>query len=106
MDIQFASLWESTADQMGDHPALVSGNLVRSWNEYDDRAARLAMMLTEKGLGDNSKVGLYLHNSNEYLEAQYSVFKIKGVPVNVNTGLFGSGMGCELSVSIINSHST
>jgi len=84
MDIQFASLWESTADQMGDHPALVSGNLVRSWNEYDDRAARLAMMLTEKGLGDNSKVGLYLHNSNEYLEAQYSVFKIKGVPVNVN----------------------
>ena len=26
----------------------------------------------------------YLHNSNEYLEAQYAVFKIKGVPINVN----------------------
>jgi fatty-acyl-CoA synthase len=27
---------------------------------------------------------LYLHNSNEYLEAQYSIFKIGGIPINVN----------------------
>ena len=40
--------------------------------------------MSKNGLGDDSKVGLYLHNSNEYLEAQYSVFKIKGVPINVN----------------------
>tara|TARA_B110000014_G_C20126586_1_gene600803 strand:+ start:5954 stop:7573 length:1620 start_codon:yes stop_codon:yes gene_type:complete len=84
MDMQFASLWESTADQLGDHPALVCGDVVTSWKDYDDRAARLAMLLTEKGLGDDSKVGIYLHNCNEYLEAQYSIFKIKGVPINVN----------------------
>lgn len=82
--MQFASLWESTADQLGDHPALVCGDVVTSWKDYDDRAARLAMLLTEKGLGDDSKVGIYLHNCNEYLEAQYSIFKIKGVPINVN----------------------
>ena len=44
----------------------------------------LPTLLTNSGLGDDSKVGLYLHNSNEYLESQYSVFKIKGVPINVN----------------------
>ena len=32
----------------------------------------------------DSKVGLFLYNSNEYLEAQYAAFKMRGVPVNVN----------------------
>ena len=84
MDMQFATLWESTADMMLDNPALICGDSVRSWKEYEDRAARLAMLLTKHGLGDDSKVGLYLHNNNEYLEAQFSVFKIRGVPINVN----------------------
>ena len=77
MDMQFATLWELTADMMLDNPALICGDSVRSWKEYEDRAARLAMLLTKHGLGDDSKVGLYLHNNNEYLEAQFSVFKIR-----------------------------
>ena len=32
----------------------------------------------------DSKVGLFLYNCNEYLEAQYAAFKMRGVPVNVN----------------------
>ena len=36
------------------------------------------------GLGHDSKVGLYLYNCNEYLEAQYAAFKLRAVPVNVN----------------------
>lgn len=82
--MQFASLWESVTDKMLDHPALICGDTVRTWQEYDDRASRLAKLLTNYGLGDDSKVGLYLHNNNEYLEAQYGIFKIKGVPINVN----------------------
>ena len=84
METQFATLWERTSDLIPEKPALISGGITRSWKEYDLRAACLASVLTEHGLGDNSKVGLYLHNSNEYLEAQYSIFKIKGVPINVN----------------------
>ena len=84
MEAQYASVWERNSDVIPDKIALICGNNEVTWKEYDNRAARLASLLSEAGLGDDSKVGLYLHNSNEYLEAQYSVFKIKGVPINVN----------------------
>ena len=41
-------------------------------------------MLSAHGLGPESKVGIYLHNSSEYLEAQFAAFKIRGCPINVN----------------------
>jgi fatty-acyl-CoA synthase len=84
LEAQYASVWERNSDVIPDKIALICGDNEVTWKEYDDRAARLASLMTNSGLGDNSKVGLYLHNSNEYLEAQYSVFKIKGVPINVN----------------------
>jgi fatty-acyl-CoA synthase len=84
MERQFATLWESIADVIGDSPALTHGDLTRTWTEYDDRAARLAQAMVDAGLGADSKVGLYLYNSNEYLEAHFAAFKFRGVPVNVN----------------------
>ena len=84
MEIQYASVWEKNSDAIPDQIALICGDNEVSWKDFDDRAAKLATLLDENGLGDDSKVGLYLHNSNEYLEAQYAVFKIKGVPINVN----------------------
>ena len=71
MEVQYASVWEKNSDVIPDKIALICGNNKVTWKEYDDRAARLASLLSEAGLGDDSKVGLYLHNSNEYLEAQY-----------------------------------
>ena len=85
MEAQYATVWERNSDVIPDKIALICGDKQVTWKDYDDRAARLAQVLTEAGLGDDSKVGLYLHNSNEYLEAQYSVFKIRGVPINVNS---------------------
>jgi fatty-acyl-CoA synthase len=84
LEAQYASVWEKNSDVIPDKIALICGDNEVSWREYDQRAAKLATLLTNAGLGDDSKVGLYLHNSNEYLESQYSVFKIKGVPINVN----------------------
>ena len=84
MEAQYATVWERNSDVIPDKIALICGDKEVTWREYDNRAARLATILSEAGLGDDSKVGLYLHNSNEYLEAQYSVFKIRGVPINVN----------------------
>ena len=84
MEAQYASVWEKNSDVIPDKIALICGDNEVTWREYDQRAAKLATLLTNSGLGDDSKVGLYLHNSNEYLESQYSVFKIKGVPINVN----------------------
>ena len=84
MEKQFATIWESIADSIGDSPAVTQGTVTRTWSEYEQRASRLASALVDAGLQPQSKVGLDLYNSNEYLEAQFATFKFRGVPVNVN----------------------
>ena len=84
MEKQFATIWESIADSIGDSPAVTQGTVTRTWTEYEQRASRIASALVDAGLQPQSKVGLYLYNSNEYLEAQFATFKFRGVPVNVN----------------------
>ena len=82
MEMHFATIWESIADAIPDAPALTHDTTTRSWSEFDDRAARIASALVAAGLGPDSKVGLYLYNGNEYCEAQFGVFKMRGVSVN------------------------
>jgi fatty-acyl-CoA synthase len=84
MQANLATLWESLADRIGEREALVCGEQRRTWHAYDDRAARLAGGFAAAGVKADSKVGLYLYNSNEYLEAQFAAFKLRAVPVNIN----------------------
>ena len=84
MELHYATVWESIADTIPDETAVVHGDTGRTWAEYDERAARLAAAFTAAGLGPDSKIGLYMYNGNEYLEAQYAGFKLRGVPINVN----------------------
>ena len=84
MELHYATIWESIADTIPDATAVVHGDTVRTWAEYDERAARLAAAFNAAGLGHDSKIGLYMYNGNEYLEAQYAGFKIRAVPINVN----------------------
>ena len=84
MDFHFATAFELIADTVPDEPALICGDAIRSWGEFDDRAARIAKVLGEHGLGHDANVGIYLHNSNEYSEAHHGIFKIGGCPINVN----------------------
>jgi len=79
-----AEIWEAAADAVPDAPALIHGSLRRTWGEYEERAARIAAGLAAAGLTAGAKVALYAYNCNEYLEAQFGVFKIHGVPINVN----------------------
>lgn len=80
----FATIWESISDEIGDHDAVVTGLNRRTWTEYENRSARLSQVFLDAGLGPGSKVGLYLFNGNEYLEAQFAAMKIRGVPININ----------------------
>lgn len=80
----FAELFEKVAALVPDRPALISHAMQRSWREYEDRAARLAAMLMAHGIAPDAKVAIYGHNSPEFLEAQFAVFKARAVPVNVN----------------------
>ncbi|HBA94414.1 MAG TPA: acyl-CoA synthetase [Acidimicrobiaceae bacterium] len=82
--LNLASAWEAIADEVGDSSAVSVAGRHYSWTDFDDRAARLAGTMLEHGLGPDSKVALYLYNGNEYPEAQYAAFKVRGIPVNVN----------------------
>ena len=84
MEFHFATIWESLADALPEHTAVVHGDCRFTWEEYDTRAARIAAAFDAAGLVPDSKIGLYLYNCNEYLEAHYAAFKMRGVPINVN----------------------
>jgi fatty-acyl-CoA synthase len=83
-DMHFATAYEAVADAVPDVPALVHADVARTWAQYDERAARVASALVAAGLQPDSKIGMYLYNSSEYLEVQLGGMKMRGVPVNVN----------------------
>jgi acyl-CoA synthetase (AMP-forming)/AMP-acid ligase II len=84
MEWNLATAFESVCDALPDRIALIQGDRRVSWRSFDDRAARVAAAFTAAGLGPDSKVASYLYNCNEYTEALYATFKMRGVPVNVN----------------------
>lgn len=84
MNLHLANLWEALADRQGDQIALCHGQRQVSYREYEDRAARLAELLTTNGIKRGTKVGIYCMNRPEYLEAQFAAFKIGATPFNVN----------------------
>ncbi len=84
MTFHFASAWEAVAQLYPDRLAVICDGKALTWREYERRGAKVAALLEAYGLGTDSKVALYLHNSNEYLEAQFGIFKIGGCPINVN----------------------
>src|SRR5688572_21934947 len=84
MEMHFATVWESIADAIPDHPAIVQGDRRISWAQMDERAARLAAAFSAAGLGLGSKIAMYLYNCPEYIETNYAGFKIRATPVNVN----------------------
>lgn len=84
MEMHFATVWEAIADRTPDRPAITQGDCTRTWAEYDDRAARIAGAFAAAGLGHESKIGLFMYNSNEYMEAQFAALKLRGVPININ----------------------
>ena len=84
MEMHWATVWESVADVLPDAPAVTNGDDTRTWADFDERAARVAAALSAAGLEPQAKVALYLYNGNEYLEAQFGAFKMRGIAINVN----------------------
>jgi len=84
MERNFATLWESIADAIGDEEAVVQGPVRRTWREFDDRAARFAGALATAGIGPGAKVGQLLHNCPEFLDTWFGALKARAIPFNVN----------------------
>ena len=61
--------WRSSADVMADKPAIAHRDRTLTWKEYDERSARLAEHLADRGIGQGSRVCIALYNGLEYMEA-------------------------------------
>lgn len=79
-----ADLWEAVATKVGDRPAVTEAALTLSYRELDERANRLAHVLTAQAVAPGDHVGVYLLNGIAYAEALLACFKIRAVPININ----------------------
>lgn len=84
MHYNIADLFESVADAVADRRALVCGEQRRTFSELDERANRLAHFFSAQGIGAGDRIGLYLQNGAEYVEAMLAAFKLRAVPANMN----------------------
>lgn len=89
MSWNMADLFESVVDTIPEREALVvpdapGGPRRFTYAELEARVNRLAHALVERGVAPGDKIGVYGHNSNEWVEAQWAAWKIRAVPVNVN----------------------
>jgi 3-oxocholest-4-en-26-oate---CoA ligase len=79
-----ADVWEAIAASQPGTPALIQGDRVITWAQFDERADALAAHFIAKGLGHQAKVAGYLYNGPEYLEAYFAAFKGGFAPANTN----------------------
>ncbi len=84
MPWHLADIWEAYARQIPDSPALIHGDRVVSWSEFDDRADRLAAWLAAQGFGAEAKVAILSRNRIEFMEVYFAAIKIGSTPFGVN----------------------
>lgn len=80
----YANVWESVAAAIPDEPAIVQGERVVSFAEFEAQADALAAHLLAAGLPQQAKVAVYATNCPEFLIAYYAAFKAGLAPFNVN----------------------
>jgi long-chain acyl-CoA synthetase len=85
MGLNLASLLTASAERTPEAPAIRLGDVELSYRELDERSARLATLLREKGVGQLDRVGVMLPNVLEFPVAYYGVLRAGGtvVPMNV-----------------------
>ena len=80
----YAPIWESVAEAQPDQPAIVQGEDMLHWAEFDRQADALAAWLLGRGLCRQSKLAAYMPNRAEYLVTCYAGFKAGFAPININ----------------------
>jgi 3-oxocholest-4-en-26-oate---CoA ligase len=83
-DWNFADAWEAVAELVPHAPAVVQGEHLLRWHDFERRADAVARFLIDSGVKAQDKVAQYLYNAPEYLESVFAAFKAGLVPVNTN----------------------
>jgi long-chain acyl-CoA synthetase len=84
MTLNLASLLIESAEESPGAAAIRLGEVELSYADLDDRSARLASLLREKGFEAGDRVGVMLPNVPEFPVAYYGVLRAGGVVVPMN----------------------
>ncbi|TYK50847.1 acyl-CoA synthetase [Actinomadura decatromicini] len=79
-----ADLLELLAAAGPDRPALVAGDVRRTFRQLNERASRVGHHLAAAGVRPGEHVAILAHNRAEWIESMLGAFKIRAVPVPVN----------------------
>ncbi len=107
-DPQLPDLIELNADARPNHPAVICGDLSRSWREFAADVARMGAALTELGVTRGDRVVVLMQNGYEMLLAMLGTVHAGAVAVPLNVSVSDEGMLSMISDSdaraIIASH--
>lgn len=85
MDWNFGDLLDATAATVpGDRPALIRGDTVVSWAEFDARTNRVARAMLAAGLPVGARTAILARNIPEFIEIACAAFKARLSHVNIN----------------------
>ena len=84
MHENFATILETVAEQRADRTAVTRGAVSLTWQQLEERAARLAAFLADRGVGTDDRVAIALYNGPGYIETLFAALKLRAVPVNIN----------------------
>jgi acyl-CoA synthetase (AMP-forming)/AMP-acid ligase II len=84
MHENFATILETVAEQRADRTAVTRGDVSLTWQQLEERAARLAAFLADRGVGTDDRVAIALYNGPGYVETLFAALKLRAVPVNIN----------------------
>jgi acyl-CoA synthetase (AMP-forming)/AMP-acid ligase II len=79
------SLLTQAARSAPQHPAVVYGDLRRTYREVNERADRMASALERAGIGKGDRVAILQHNCPELLETLFAIFKAGATAVPINS---------------------
>jgi long-chain acyl-CoA synthetase len=84
MGTNLASILTDSAKRSPESPAIRLGQLELTFGQLDDASARLATLLSEKGLRQGDRVGVMLPNVPQFPVAYYGVLRAGGIVVPMN----------------------
>src|SRR6478752_3088432 len=84
MGLNLASILTESAARFPERPAVRLGEVETTYAELDDRSARLATLLGERGLKPGDRVGVMLPNVLEFPVVYYGVLRAGGIVVPLN----------------------
>jgi len=84
MGLNLASIVTEGAARLPDGPAVRLGDTALSYAELDERSARLAALLRERGMRPGDRIGVMLPNVLEFPVSYYGVLRAGGIVVPMN----------------------